>query len=214
MIRKLIRIIVLPMVIAFITVGFAKSKDTVDFSQYLVETNDVCFYVPTLEEQRSFDRPQFAQLPLIGKSFIGFREALGFKESQGNYFVVNQFGYLGKYQFGKSTLKLIGIPNAAKFLATPELQEEAFTAYAARNKWVLRRDIRRYVGRTINGIKITESGILAAAHLAGPGNVKQYLRSGGSLEFNDAFGTTVGYYMRKFAGYDTSCVVADKKAKV
>ena len=214
MIRKLIRIIVLPMVIAFITVGFSKSKSAVDFSQYKVAIDDICFHVPSLEEQRSFNEPNLSQLLLIGKSFIGFREALGFKESQGNYFVVNQFGYLGKYQFGKSTLKLIGIPNAAAFLSTPELQEEAFATYAARNKWVLRRDIRRYVGRTFNGVKVTESGILAAAHLAGPGNVKKYLRSGGNIEFNDAFGTTISYYMRKFAGYDTSCVVADKKAKV
>ncbi len=214
MMRKIIRIIVLPVVVAFITVGFSKSKNTTDFSEYKVEVNTVCFNVPTFEEQQSFSRPWIAELPLIGKSFIGFREALGFKESQGNYFVVNKFGYLGKYQFGKSTLKLIGIPNATNFLSNPELQEEAFFTYTARNKWVLRRDIKRFVGKTIKGVEITESGILAAAHLAGPGNVKQYLRSGGSLEFNDAFGTTVGYYMRKFAGYDTSVIVANRKAKV
>lgn len=214
MIRKFIRFVVVPMVVAFITVGFAKSEDTFDFSEYKIEEDKFCYFVPTQEEQRSFNSYQFADFLFTGKSLVGFREALGFKESQGNYFVVNKYGYLGKYQFGKSTLDLIGIDNAKEFLSTPVLQEEAFMAYAARNKWVLRRDIRRYVGRRINGIKITESGILAAAHLAGPGNVKRYLRSGGSVEFNDAFGTTVGYYMRKFAGYDTSMVVANKKAKV
>ena len=55
--------------------------------------------------------------------------------------------------------------------------------------------------------------MLAAAHLAGPGNVKKYLRSGGTLQFNDAFGTSIKYYLKKFSGYDTSFIVANKRAK-
>jgi hypothetical protein len=66
----------------------------------------------------------------------------------------------------------------------------------------------------VNGIKITESGILAAAHLAGPGNVKKFLRSNGTRSFNDGFGTSIKHYFKKFAGYDTSFVVPDRKAKV
>ena len=121
---------------------------------------------------------------------------------------------MGKYQFGKGTLKLIGIWNVQKFLNSPELQEAAFYANASRNKWILRRDIARSVGKVINGVKITESGILAAAHLAGPGNVKKYLRSGGVTSFNDGFGTSIKYYFRKFAGYDTSFINPDREAKV
>lgn len=152
--------------------------------------------------------------PNLGKSYIGFKEALGFKESGGNYFIVNTFGYLGKYQFGKSTLKMIGIHNPSHFLETPELQEKAFLANAERNKWILRKDIERFVGKTINGIHITESGILAAAHLAGPGNVKKYLRSYGSNGFSDAYGTSIEHYIKKFSGYDTSFVKPNRKAKV
>ncbi|MFC7443925.1 peptidoglycan-binding protein LysM [Mesoflavibacter profundi] len=152
--------------------------------------------------------------PHLGKSFAGFKEALGFKESQNNYFRVNKFGYLGKYQFGKGTLKLIGIYDPNLFLNTPELQEKAFIANAQRNKWVLRRDIKRFDGKYINGVKITESGILAAAHLAGPGSVKKYLRSYGKEGFSDAFGTSIRYYMKKFSGYDTSSIKPLKKVKV
>lgn len=152
--------------------------------------------------------------PYLGKSFAGFKEALGFKESQNNYFRVNKFGYLGKYQFGKSTLKLIGIYDSNMFLKTPELQEKAFIANSQRNKWVLRRDIKRFVGKKMNGVVITESGILAAAHLAGPGNVKKYLRSYGQNGFSDAFGTSLRYYMKKFSGYDTSSIKPLKKVKV
>mgnify|MGYP003624196664 CR=1 FL=1 len=151
--------------------------------------------------------------PYLGKSFVGFKEALAFKESRGDYFTVNSLGYLGKYQFGKGTLKLLGIQNSEEFLKNPELQEKAFIANAERNKWILRRDIKRFVGRRINGVIITESGILAAAHLAGPGSVKNYLRSYGTDNFADAYGTTIQYYMKRFSGYDTSFLKANKKAK-
>ncbi|NJX14602.1 peptidoglycan-binding protein LysM [Tamlana crocina] len=151
--------------------------------------------------------------PYLGKSFVGFKEALAFKESGGNYNSVNTYGYLGKYQFGASTLKLIGIHNPAKFLKNPRLQEKAFLANTARNKWILRRDIKNFVGKRINGIVVTESGILAAAHLAGPGSVKKYLRSYGLDNFADGYGTTVYYYMKRFSGYDTSFVKPNRKAK-
>lgn len=151
--------------------------------------------------------------PYLGKSFVGFKEALAFKESGGNYNSVNTYGYLGKYQFGASTLKLIGIHNPAKFLKNPRLQEKAFLANTARNKWILRRDIKNFVGKRINGIVVTESGILAAAHLAGPGSVKKYLRSYGLDNFADGYGTTVYYYMKRFSGYDTSFVKPNKQAK-
>ena len=160
--------------------------------------------------------PRFKQTysPELGKSLIAFKEAIGFKESQNDYSRVNQFGYLGKFQFGKSTLQMIGIHNPTLFLKTPELQEKAFFANTARNKWILRRDIKRFVGRKINGVVVTESGILAAAHLAGPGNVKKWLRSYGSVGFSDAFGTSVRTYMKRFSGFDTSAVEANRRAKV
>uniref|UniRef100_UPI00263832C2 peptidoglycan-binding protein LysM n=1 Tax=uncultured Winogradskyella sp. TaxID=395353 RepID=UPI00263832C2 len=148
-----------------------------------------------------------------GKSFEGFKEALAFKESRGDYFTVNTLGYLGKYQFGSETLKLIGIYNPNKFLYNPELQEKAFMANASRNKWVLRKDIKRFDGKLIGGVKVTESGILAAAHLAGPGSVKKFLRSYGNNNFSDAYGSTVKHYMKKFSGYDTSVIEPNKKAK-
>ena len=151
--------------------------------------------------------------PYLGKSFVGFKEALAFKESRGNYACINRYGYLGKYQFGKETLKLIGIYNPVKFLKDPRLQEKAFIANAQRNKWILRKDIKNFVGKRINGVVVTESGILAAAHLAGPGNVKKYLRSYGLNNFADGNGTTVSYYLKKFSGYDTSFLKPNRKAK-
>ncbi len=172
-----------------------------------VEADDLKNQVLALNQQKSFS-------PYLGKTFTGFKEALGFKESQNDYFRVNQYGYLGKYQFGKSTLKMIGIHHPQLFLSNPELQEKAFIANTQRNKWVLRKDIKRFNGKYIKGVKVTESGILAAAHLAGPGGVKKFLRSYGENGFADANGTTIRYYMKKFSGYDTSIIKPLKKVKV
>lgn len=152
--------------------------------------------------------------PFLGSSYVGFKEALAFKESQGNYFRINTLGYLGKYQFGIGTLQLIGVYNATSFLKDPILQERAFSTNIARNKWILRRDIKRFVGKQIGGTEITESGMLAAAHLAGAGNVKTYLRSYGEIDVSDEYGTNIAKYMKKFSGYDVSHVLPVRNPKI
>ena len=38
-----------------------------------------------------------------------FLDAMGHQESGNRYNVVNRYGYMGKYQFGKSTLKTLKI---------------------------------------------------------------------------------------------------------
>ncbi len=162
----------------------------------------------------SFKDYEFINYIELERSLIGFKEALAFKESRGRYQVVNSLGYLGKYQFGASTLKLLGIHDLSNFLLCPELQEKAFIANLKRNKWVLRRDIDRFVGQNINGTLVSESGILAAAHLAGPGSVKRYLRSQGTIGFKDAFGTDIVSYINKFAAFDTSIVIAERHPKI
>ncbi|MCE2611899.1 hypothetical protein LVD13_02870 [Flavobacteriaceae bacterium D16] len=172
---------------------------------------------PTLvlfPKNKTVSQPNMVVPPFIGSSYIGFKEALAFKESQGNYFITNTLGYLGKYQFGIGTLQLMGVYNATQFLNDPSLQEKVFRTNIARNKWILRRDINRFVGKKIKGVEITESGILAAAHLAGAGNVKKYLRSYGALDVQDAYGTSIGDYIKKFSGYDTSVVLPQRNPKV
>lgn len=155
-----------------------------------------------------------SNIPFVGKSFNGFKEALAFRESGGRYDIVSSFGYLGKYQFGKSTLKRFNIHDVQLFLDSPELQEDTFMAYCSLNKWILRKEIKKKVGKTINGVLVTESGILAAAHLAGSGNIKEYLRTNGQYRFKDAFGSSMQHYLIKFAGYDTSIIEAEKNPTV
>nr|WP_299388838.1 hypothetical protein [Allomuricauda sp.] len=152
--------------------------------------------------------------PYLGSAFNGFKEALAFKESQGRYDVINTLGYLGKYQFGEGTLKLLGVYDANGFLQDPVLQERVFEANVARNKWILRRYIKLYNGKRIRGTVITESGMLAAAHLAGAGNVKKYLRSYGKNDVADAYGSSISYYMGKFSGFDLCSIEQKRNAKI
>ena len=150
----------------------------------------------------------------LKKDFIGFKEILGYKESTSDYKKVNKFGFMGKYQFNLNTLKMYKIKNSKKFINNAELQERVFLINVQRNKWILRKDIKWFVGSNINNTIITESGIIAAAHLAGPGNVKKYLRSGGKYNTKDAFGTSISKYMEYFKGYDLSMIEAVRKPKV
>ena len=146
--------------------------------------------------------------------FNGFKELLAFKESTGSYSRLNKFGFMGKYQFNLNTLKMYKIKNSNNFINNPELQERVFLINVQRNKWILRKDIKWFVGTIINGTEITESGILAAAHLSGPGNVKKYLRSNGKDDKNDAFGTSISKYIKYFKNFDLSMVEAVRKPKV
>jgi len=206
------RILILLVLVISMAMGFSFSPRT-DLSKYKLDGIEMCYNVPNYFDSLEANEPVLSYNLFLGKTFVGFKEALGFKESSGIYETINKYGYLGKYQFAKSTLKLIGIYDSDEFLNDTHLQEKAFAAYTSRNKWILRRDIKRFVGKHIDGVLVTESGILAAAHLAGPGSVKKYLRSYGAIGFADAYGTTIRNYMKKFSGYDTSFIVGDREAK-
>ena len=129
-----------------------------------------------------------------------FLDAIGMRESSNRYDVVNGWGYMGKYQFGKRTLKALGYDVSRKeFLNSPYLQEKAMLDLLHHNRKILKTYIDYWDGKTIHGKKITESGILAAAHLAGPGNVKKFFRNG--VEFKDGNGTKMTSYLTQFSGY-------------
>ena len=137
---------------------------------------------------------------LVQPSHQQFLEAIGHRESTNNYSVVNEFGYMGRYQFGRSTLKGLGI-NVTKeeFINDPKLQEKAMHMLLSHNKKKLKRYIKKYEGQIIHGVLITESGVLAAAHLAGQGNVRKFLKNG--FVFEDGNGTKMTSYMKQFGGY-------------
>ena len=122
------------------------------------------------------------------------------RESSNRYDVVNQYGYMGAYQFGSQTLKNLGYKVTRKeFLSNPILQEEAMLKLLKANKHTLRRQIKKYDGKLVNGIFVTESGLLAAAHLVGPGSVRKWVRNG--RMFQDGNGVKLTEYIQTFNGY-------------
>jgi hypothetical protein len=130
-----------------------------------------------------------------------FLKAIGFKESGNRYNVVNRFGYMGKYQFGKRTLRGLGFKiSKEEFLNSPEIQEEAMYKLLQQNKKSLRKYINKYNGKIVHGVLVTESGLLAAAHLGGAGSVKKWFRTGKIRK--DGNGVKITTYMERFAGYD------------
>ena len=130
-----------------------------------------------------------------------FLTDVGFRESGNRYNITNKWGYMGKYQFGRSTLKGLGFKvTKEEFLNNPQLQEEAMMALLLHNKEKLQKYIDVFDGQTVNGMYISESGILAAAHLGGQGSVKRYFKNG--KVFRDGNGTKITSYMKQFSGYD------------
>jgi hypothetical protein len=68
------------------------------------------------------------------------------------------------------------------------------------------------LGKTINGIEITLSGLVAGAHLKGLGGVKQFLQG---KDNEDALGTKISEYIKKFGGYDlTTPKLKDQIAEI
>ena len=165
---------------------------------------------PTIEQLEEEKRIQELELKRLEEERIKkyhedelnrFLNDIGFRESGNRYDITNKWGYMGKYQFGKQTLKGLGFKVTKKeFLNNPQLQEEAMMALLLHNKEKLQTYIDTFDGQTINGMYISESGILAAAHLGGQGSVKRYFRNG--KVFKDAYGTKITSYMKQFSGYD------------
>ena len=197
-------------IIAFISSGFKPLKNEKQSWFFLKKNEALLHLFPSLEPT---DYVSF-KTPVAGKSFTGFKEALAFKESQGQYKLINSLGYMGKYQFGVAALQAIGISNTTIFINNPNLQEAAFVVLLSKNKWELREEIQKYDGKIVNGFRITESGILAAAHLGGAGSVKKFFKSKGKRFIKDDFGTSLKSYMKKFGGYDTSFIIANDEARI
>lgn len=135
-----------------------------------------------------------------------FLKSMARVESNNRHDVVNRFGMMGKYQFHPRTVRELGFKvTRQEFLSNPALQDSVMIAYMRSNRTDLRKVIRKYSGRYVNGVLVTESGILAGAHLGGTGGLLAFFypeRYTGKTV--DANGTSIAYYMKKFGGYNLS----------
>lgn len=144
------------------------------------------------------------------KSFEHFLWALAQRESGNDWKVYNKWGYMGKYQFGKLALEDLGYGNCVtfeEFKVNPDvfpewLQDELIVTYIKKNKRNLGRYIRNYDNCIIDSVEITESGIIAAAHLVGSGNTTKWFDNCGEIDIKDGNGVSIKEYMKTFSGYE------------
>lgn len=181
----------------------------------------------TKQNSKKVTTPAFAQNKK--KDVDAFLIALGNRESGGNYKIMNKYGYVGLYQVGEQALKDVGVYYETKninyknndwkgyvkggnkygitclwdFMHSPKKQKAVQIDFKKLHWQYLKNlNLTKYVGKTINGTYITQSGLLAGAHLVGPGGVRDFLSSNGKNDVKDANGTPVSSYIKKFAGYD------------
>jgi hypothetical protein len=122
-----------------------------------------------------------------------------------------QFGYAARKAtgYGHVTLNLMRDPITKKKLPyinidtwPIEQQYLAMDSLLTINEDHLKCEIDVYEGKTISGIKITKSGILSAAHLAGPQGVKNFFNSHGTENPTDMNNTSVKTYLKLFSQYN------------
>lgn len=175
--------------------------------------------------------PAVACAALAAGTCSDYLNALALRESGLNPRAHNQFGYVGLWQMGEAALidagyyradgtgtndwrgswtGLGGITSLEAFKASPAAQAAAVAAYQQRVWGYVRSlGLDRYVGSSVAGVPVTQSGLVAAAHLVGTGNLARFLRSGGTVVPADGNGTQLTEYLASFGGYELFGAGAD-----
>jgi len=194
--------IIFAVILSLLSFGMIESTISSGKNSLTKESSVNIELIDLIKQQRELTADSLRLSTLHHKQELDkFLSAIGHRESGNRYGITNKWGYMGKYQFGRSTLKGLGFEVTKKeFLSNPQLQEEAMLSLLLHNKEKLQEYIDIFDGQTVNGMLITESGILAAAHLGGQGSVKRYFKNG--KVFRDGNGTKITSYMDRFSGYD------------
>lgn len=138
----------------------------------------------------------------LGMNMKNFLAQIAHIESRGNYAAVSGDGnYVGMFQFSQGAREASGYGDVPKdvFLRHPVIQVACMIAYLKHNKKVLAREINEYSGKIVDGVLVTESGILALSML-GCGYVKECLDFQ-KFPTEDKYGNPARSYV-KLGGYD------------
>ena len=170
---------------------------------------------PSIDEEQENNPPSDGY---IG-NYADFLEVLGFRESTSNYSCISASGYLGMYQMSSAALidagfkdsngnwtslaASYGVTSNATFLSSPDAQEYAVKAYHKKIWGYLEYyDYQSILGRTYYGVIVTESGLLAAAHLVGAYGVTNAIKNNTNIQ--DGLGTHAYEYMDLMKNFDIS----------
>ena len=164
-----------------------------------------------------------ASTVLAGGTCSDYLNALARRESSLNPQAQNAYGYVGLFQMGEAALVdagyyradgtgandwrgtwtgLGGVTSLQDFKNNPAAQAAAVAAYQQRVWGYVRSlGLDTYIGSTVGGVPVTQSGLVAAAHLVGTGNLARFLASGGAVVPSDGNGTALSEYLASFGGY-------------
>lgn len=133
-------------------------------------------------------------------------------ESRGDPTCLHEYRLMGLYQMSQSALQDVGYMNAHggwtgkhgiwsrdDFLNQLDIQTLAIRVYH-NIVWTryLPDIVRNNVGSIIRGVRLTESGLIAGAHLVGHDGLVRYIRSGGIEDTCDEIGIPCSEYVRQF----------------
>jgi hypothetical protein len=142
----------------------------------------------------------------------GVRKSLANTESRGSGDLtaknVNPDGkmFAGRYQFGDARLSdynaVAGTNYTAKdMLNMPEAEQEKIADwhFSDISKYIKSEGLDKFIGTEINGVTLTESSLVAVAHLGGKSGLKQFLLTDGKYNEKDSNGTSLTDYARTHA---------------
>lgn len=140
------------------------------------------------------------------------KDALGKRESGGNYNALNSLGFSGKYQFGDMALEDVGLlkSGASKLGSVAKVTGNSnnWTIEGGLSAWLSNSGLQEYSMNRLMSQNLRElknapgfkdfdktniAGALAAAHLVGAGGAKKFLAGTDSA---DAYGTKASDYFQ------------------
>ena len=188
------RTVVVAVLVAVLTVNMKPIKNQKDFG--MADTKDGGLgLLKTIADMFGFGQAD---------ENADFKEDMAMSESSNKSDIVNTDGFMGKYQFGDDRLTDFkndtGINfNKTDFLNDESLQDQVFDWHVNDiSSYIDSNDLNSFIGKTINGIKITKQGLIAGAHLGGKYGMRQFLETDGEYNPSDKNGTKISDYITKF----------------
>lgn len=141
--------------------------------------------------------------------------SLMFNESRGDFHAKNDAvghggmkGHFGRGQFGQARLQDAMNAGVLPKGTTPEQFMDSEELQKATEKWhfgdisqhISNKGLDKAIGTTINGIPVTEQGMLNVAHLGGKGGLEKFIASGGKYNPADENGTSLSDYLAMGSG--------------
>jgi len=124
------KLILLTFVVGLISFGMIDSATTKE------KTSELITWEQLLEEERLKKEIEELRIKEYHEDELQrFLHDIGHRESGNRYDITNTWGYMGRYQFGKATLKGLGYNVTKKeFLNNPQLQDSAMISLLNHNK--------------------------------------------------------------------------------